>query len=385
MRHVHLLQESIRCIASLSLAIAACLTLCLTARAQELASSGPITLNGKHGAVIEGKHITSTHGDCIHINGSSDITIKNSEIGPCGGNGVWISGGEGIRIVDSYIHPETQSPGCCDHNDGVFALETSGLMIQGNVIAYGESNIEVHAGTKITVKGNFLLNPRGPKPRGQNFQCWTHSGRSEGPGCSDITVENNYAVSSDDTQKYLFPENQEDSINFGHTDGVVARGNFITGGHSRSGCGLIADKGASNVLFANNRLLDTGQCGIGIADGHGNVVDGNTILNRNPVPGAGNQGIYVWQSYHEKGDCADSTVRNNVSLVYKTDGSKSGFWKGSGCDPLRQENNKFAKDAVESLKQVDQIFRPPMIPPEPFECVAPSPYSNQTSLPACRK
>ena len=66
------------------------------------------------------------------------------------------------------------------------------------MIAYGESNVEVQGGSAVTVIGNFLLNPRGQNPRGQNFQCWSN--------CSNITVQNNYALSSLDTTKYLYPE-----------------------------------------------------------------------------------------------------------------------------------------------------------------------------------
>lgn len=350
-----------------------------TAAGQPLKTSGPIVLNGKKGTIIENVQITSSSGDCIRINNSRNITIRNSEIGPCGGNGIRIIGGTDIRIVDSYIHPETQSPGCCDHNDGIFALETANLWIQGNVIAYGESNIEVHGGATVMVKGNFLLNPRGPFPRGNNFQCWSHSGPNS-PECTNVTVDNNYVLSSTDP-RFLYPEATQDSIGFGFTQGAQVTNNFIAGGHSRSGCGLIADRNANDTVFSNNRLLDVGQCGIGIADGIKHVVDGNKVLNRTPVPGAGNQGIYVWRSYHEKGNCADSTVTNNISLAYKPDGSKSGFWKGPGCDPLRQENNQFAANASGSLRHVDEIFRPPLIPPEPFACVATSPYSNQSGTP----
>ena len=112
-----------------------------------------------------------------------------------------------------------------------------------------------------------------------------------------MTVANNYALLSTDTSKYLFAENQEDSINFGLTNGIVARGNYVTGGHSPSGCGLISDDQANGAQFVNNILLDTGQCGIGIADGTNQVVDSNRFLNRTPVQGCGNTAIYVWKQY----------------------------------------------------------------------------------------
>jgi len=348
-----------------------------------LTPSGPIVINGRNGAVIQGLKITSTSGDCVRIVNSKNITIQNSEIGPCGGDGVFISGGNGINIFDSYIHPETQSPGCCDHNDGVFALEPANLVIQGNVIAYGEANIVVHGGETVSVIGNFLLNPRGPYPRGQNFQCWTHAGKGAGAHCKNVTVSNNYALSSTDTSKYLYPEDTQDSINFGFTEGALAQNNFIVGGHSKSGCALIADRGGNNVQFLNNRILDSGQCGIGISDGMNQVVDNNKVLIRNPVPGGGNQGIYVWQSYKEKGECGTVKVTNNVTLALKPDGTKSGFWKGRGCDPMTFENNLSGPAAAKLLNSVDQIFAPPLVPPQPKSCVVASPYSTQTSVPAC--
>jgi len=347
-----------------------------------LSPSGPIVINGRNGSVIQGLKITSTSGDCVRIVNSKNITIQNSEIGPCGGDGVFISGSSAINIFDSYIHPETQSPGCCDHNDGVFALEPANLVIQGNVIAYGEANIVVHGGDTVSVIGNFLLNPRGPYPRGQNFQCWTHA-KGAGAHCRNVTVSNNYALSSTDTSKYLYPEDTEDSINFGFTEGALAQNNFIVGGHSKSGCALIADRGGNNVQFLNNRILDSGQCGIGISDGMNQVVDNNKVLIRNPVPGGGNQGIYVWQSYKEKGECGTVKVTNNVTLALKPDGTKSGFWKGKGCDPMTFENNASGPAAAKLLNSVDQIFAPPLVPPQPKNCVVASPYSTQTSAPAC--
>jgi hypothetical protein len=347
-----------------------------------LSPSGPIAMNGQNGTMIDGLKITSTTGDCVQIINSSNITIQNSEIGPCAGNGVKISGGDGISIFDTYIHPETLSPGCCDNNDGIFAVGTSNLLIQGNVIAYGESNIEVQGGSTVTVIGNFLLNPRGPETaRGNNFQCWSQSSTS--PGCSNVTVQNNYALSSLDTTRYLYPEATEDSISFGFTDGAIAQNNYITGGHGAFGCGLIADKGANSAQFLGNRLVDAGQCGIGIADGTNQLVDGNKVINRNPVAGSGNQGIYVWQFYGSNGICGPATVSNNISVEYKPDGSLSGFWKGPGCDPLTLTNNVFGQPAVPLLTPVTQVLPPPLIPPQPKACVVLSPYSTQSDSPLC--
>ena len=74
-----------------------------------------------------------------------------------------------------------------------------------------------------------------------------------------MTLQNNYALSSTDTTPYLYPEQQEDSINFGYTNGAVVQNNYVTGGHSSSGCGLIADDTANSIYFLSNLVLNTGQ------------------------------------------------------------------------------------------------------------------------------
>lgn len=347
-----------------------------------LSPSGPITIAGRNGRVVENLHITNANGDCIVVTDSTNIIIRRSEIGPCGGHGVKISGGNTIGIYDNYIHPEKPlRTGCCDTHDGVFAKGTSNLSIQGNVIAYGESNIEVDNVTAVNVTGNFLLNPIDSDPsqpahgqsRGQNFQAWNNS--------RQVTVQNNYALSSTDTSKYLFAENQEDSINIGLTDGIVVRENYITGGHSRSGCGLIADDRANSAQFLSNTLSDTGQCGIAIAAGTNQIVDSNRVLNRTPVRGGGNTAIYVWKQYAAA--CGPVKVSNNIAAEIKLDGSQSGFWNGGGCDPVTLKNNTFDAAAQALLCSVNQPMTPPQIPPYPKDCVVASPFTNNTHLSPC--
>jgi PKD repeat protein len=347
-----------------------------------LTPSGPINLAGQNGTVVENLHITNPSGDCLVISNSTNITIRRSEIGPCGGHGVKISGGSTTGIYDSYIHPEKPlATDCCDTHDGIFANKTSNLTIQGNVIAYGESNIEISNSTTVTAIGNFLLNPIDSDPsqpadgqsRGQNFQAWG--------GNSGVNVENNYALSSTDRSKYLFPENQEDSINFGLTNGILVQGNYITGGHSPSGCGVIADDASNSAQFLNNRLLDTGQCGLSIASGTNQVVKDNRILNRTPVTGGGNTAIMVWNQYSSA--CGPVAVSGNIATESKPDGSQSGFWNGGGCGTLSSANNTFDDAALSLLTPSSTTMPPPSIPPAPKDCVVVSPFTNNTSLPPC--
>lgn len=336
--------------------------------------SGTFVIRNQSLKVFQRLKITSRTGDCLLIVNSRDITIENSEIGPCAGNAVSITGGSGIRIYDSYVHPETLSPGCCDHNDGILAQNTSQVIVQGNVIAYSESNVETPRGvTGLAVIGNFLLNPRGPFPRGQNIQAWN---------AANVVVRNNYALSSGDVHKYLFAEQQEDSLNFGHAAPVVAEGDYVTGGHSPSGCGLLADIGANSIRFVGNDLVDTGQCGIGIASGTNQFLDDNEIINRTPVQGGGNTALYVWNQY-PSAPRGPVTVSNNIATEIRKDGTQSGFWDGGGCQPVGLTGNIWNGAAQKLLTPVATKLPPPLIPPQPKNWVVRSPYSTQTKWRGC--
>jgi hypothetical protein len=337
-----------------------------------LKPSGPLTITGQTGTEISGMRITSTTGDCVTITNSHDVTLRGNEIGPCAGNAVVVSGGDSITLEDNYIHPEHPPKSCCDTGDGVFAHGTSKLSILGNVIAYGEANIEVNTTSGVSVIGNFLLNPQNGGSRGQNFQAWG--------GCSNVDVENNYALSSTDP-KYTLPAKQEDSINFGLTNGIVAKNNYVTGGKSPSGCGIIADDQADSVQFTDNVLLNAGQCGIGIANGTNQTVSGNQILDDTPVDGGGNTGLYVWNQYDAA--CGPVAVTNNVVSAIKPDGTQSSYWYGGGCDPVTSSGNTWDNAAAAKLTPPSTKLPPPPIPPVPVTCVAPSPYANNTSLPSC--
>jgi hypothetical protein len=350
--------------------------------------SGPIVINGQNGTVIEGLRITSSSGDCVTITNSTNITIQNSEIGPCAGNGVVITGGSGVNVFDSYIHPETQSRSCCDRNDGIYASGTKDLTIQGNVVAYGEDNIQVDTSDGITVVGNFLLNPRNYAAngaRGHQFQSWM--------GSSNVTVSDNYTVSSANTSKYLYAGAVQDGISFGKTNTFSADGNFVNGGQSSHGCAIIADSTTNNGSFTNNLVLDSGDCGIEIASGNHNTMDQNKVLSRNPTPnGQMPVGLSVWASYFSKtGEtCSFGTVTNNVAAVQQLDGSYGNglFAPTSGtnsCAPVTNSGNTLNDAALSILTtpSVSAVFPTPSIPPQPKNCVVVSPYSTQTSLPAC--
>jgi len=329
---------------------------------------GPIVIDGKVDVVVTNVNINAPTSTCVEINSNSkNITVQNSDIGPCHGRGIHISSSQVIQIYDSYVHPQFKVSGCCDSGDSIFVESVNQLQVLGNVLAYGESNMEISNSHGIVIKGNFMLNPLGPFPRGQHVQVWND------PVQTNIKVLNNYVLSSNDS-KYLLPADQEDAINFGIVDGVEASNNYITGGQSHSGCGLIADDGANNVLFNNNTLVYTGQCGIGIASGKTQVITNNRIFN-SYLPDSGNTAFYVWSQYKEP--CGPVQASGNVCWATKPDGTPSSYWNGGGCDPVTLKDNTFDKDAYNALYPIDKTNPPPKIPPIPYKCVAASPYSTQ--------
>jgi hypothetical protein len=131
------------------------------------------------------------------------------------------------------------------------------------------------------------------------------------------------------------------------------------------------------MQFLNNTLVQTGQCGIGIASGLNQVVDGNRIINDGlNDPGVGNTALYVWNQYSPP--CGPVRVSNNVAVLRRPDGSLSSFWRGGGCDPVTTANNVFDEAAVSQLWPVETKYPPPAIPPRSFEQLPPMPQVTQS-------
>ena len=366
------------------------------------------------GRTFSNFRISTTSGDCVHIDGASNVTFENSNIGPCAGRGIHIEGGSGNNVYDSYIHVEQVASGCCDTHDGVFVNNASHVTIQGNVIAYGEANIESIGSGGIVISGNFLLNPQGPFPRGQQIQTGTGS---------NVTVMNNFALSTPDKTlgpaigtnnpaPILFGQDNtgnrpSDSMNFYQTQTVLAENNYITGGldatrpysggdQSASGCGLITDGSDSlvdnNASFKKNILVNTGPCGIGIGCGKNQTVVGNRTINLNPNNG-GDTADYIWNQRSPA--CGPVLMSGNVATEIKSNGYASGYWNGGGCGLVTCDGkntnlsscNVFdsgsRRTAYDMLTPIATKLVPPLIPPLPKNCVVRSPYTTQMSLPSC--
>ena len=368
------------------------------------------------GQTFDNYRISTTNGDCVDLNGASNVTFQNSDIGPCAGRGIYINGGSGDNVYDSYIHVEKLAVVCCDSHDGIFINGSSNDAIQGNVVAYSESNVQTFNSNNIAIIGNFLLNPQGPFPRGQQIQTG---------GGSNITVTNNFTLSTPDktlgpaigtanAAKILYGQDAtgnrpSDNINFYQTQTPDAENNYITGGldantpksggsQGPSGCGLITDGShtlaTNSATFKHNILINTGQCGIGIACGTNQTVVGNRTINLNANNG-GDTANYVWNQYRPP--CGPVLFKGNIATGIKVTpaGYASGYWNGGGCAPVTCDGTNTnisncntldygsGRTAYNLLTPIATRLPPPLIPPLPKNCVVKSPYSTQTILPSC--
>jgi hypothetical protein len=370
------------------------------------------TLNltsANNGQTFDNYRISTTSGPCIKMTDVSNITISNSNIGPCGqnnsdadSNGIEINGGTGNKIYDSYIHVEnralTNSFSPTASHAGIQGNGTANLTVQGNVVCYGSANVRAfNNGTPSTgwvVNGNYLCNPRGYDGSGNNFQAVDSYG---------MTVSNNYAFScvlgGSGTQimcptapTYLFTQNQEDSINFFYhsqppSNAGTISNNYVVGGESGSGDGIIADQFTKGEDVENNIVVNTGQVGIGFDDGVNNTMNANKVWMSNPVT-MNNTAIAVHEDY--AGPCSGDIVTNNIAR--QVGGSNgSDFYDGTpSCITANFGNvtgtaseTALGLSGAATWATIQTQLVPPLIPPVPKNCTVNSPYTTQTSLPRC--
>jgi hypothetical protein len=386
--------------------------------------------SANNGQTLNNYRIRTTSGPCVIVSGATNVTIENFQIGPCGTNhstsqsqGVYIyNGSSNINIYDSYIHVEKLASGCCDTHDGIF-VNGSNVTIQGNVLAFNESNIETEAANTVA-DGNFSLNPRGPFPRGQHWQSLS--------GATNVVYENNRTLSceqasnvcghpgsgqdkfclacsastmSSPTPSYFAV--QEDAVNFYRTNGVTASGNWIEGGDSPSGQGIeLDDHTTGTIAVTSNVMVNTGHGCIGPQQGGGRI-SGNECQNSMIIDHSQN-GMYISNNGYT-GPCGPWTLTNNrFALLAWNSGStcnpattgcyfNSGGYGDGSCSFTTGVGNTFdnrfspnpapvgGDPVYVALNPIATTKPPPLIPPLPKNCVVTSPYSTQTSLPPCSR
>jgi regulation of enolase protein 1 (concanavalin A-like superfamily) len=391
----------------LPLSIVLCFAAALNAATAHVAS-GPLNINGQNGTTIENLVITNPNGPCVTLTNSSNITIHNSEIGPCGAQGIVTNGGNNVKILDSYIHAET--PGIVgrsgnqttfDTGDNIYCSNTTNLLMQGNVIGWGEANVFLIGCASAVFKGNFCFNPITSTNLGQRGECIQVL-----DGSRNVTVDHNYVLASTDTSLWKYATYSSDLINFGSTgsapvDGFTVTNNYITGGTFVYGCGINADGGtsastnATPSVISGNNLLDVSTCGISIEGGYNFTINNNQVLSRNPLNFPSNNAFQLFSCYNAPGSacyngeilpCGNITMSGNLGYASNNSGNVSGLYTGGAfpCSPVSYgAGNIFDSapngGAYNAMQPPATKLPVPMIPPVPYSCAAVSPYTNQTA------
>jgi hypothetical protein len=375
----------------------------------QLTSSGPITItSANNGQTFQNLKITSTSGPCVHVTGASNITIQNVEVGPCGtdqttsdSTGIEIDGGSAnINVYDSYIHVENQASSCGDTHDDFYIHDngTGAVTLQGNVIGYGEEDVKILNNSNVSLIGNYIFNPRGStscsapsNAWGHPVQAWTYPPTVTN---TNISYTGNYVYNSTDTTKFKFAGKANDFLSFGYTTGGTADHNWVGGtnlGIEPNSTGIIGDVQVNNIRITDNVVSDTYQTGIDIASGANHLISGNKVLiGSNGTVGTANAaGIAIVGSINSPYPCNTITVSNNMAYAHQSGGFIQGYYNDGYCTGVSLSGNTFdvgCKTGVNcteyaALNTLVTTNPPPLIPPQPKNCVVTSPYTTQTGTP----
>ena len=171
-------------------------------------------------------------------------------------------------------------------------------------------------------------------------------------------------------------ENRESYRIFAEHRGFTATQNYVRARYNPSVCGIIADEAANSVSFTYNELVNTGQCGIGIANGTNQLVGHNKVFENDQISGGGNTAIYLWKDSEA---CGPVTLANNIAVFKQTNALTS----RSGTAVETKSGNTWDAAAWKILYPPSTTMPRSLIPSQPKNCVAQSPYSTQRGWPGC--
>jgi hypothetical protein len=362
------------------------------------AVSPVVGFNGVSNATVQGFNISSSSGMCTEVyGGATNVIIQNNNIGTCGsgGNttqsaGIFVTANSSANIYDNYIHVEKiASASSPQAYDGVEVLTNTGTVnVKGNVITCSQNLIEFYQASNGHVVGNYGINPTGPGSGGGGGSSNTQFASNTGSpfDTNGSTVQNNYF----DSKISGFAQcasHTEDELNFYYTFNATVSGNYMVGNVDQFGCAITADLSANNMQISSN-IIGTQRCGIENVNG-ANTITGNKILilTNDYV---GTNGFFYGMSTSTEGlggTCGPTTVTNNT-VAFEVAGTANGAWWQNDCTPYTTSGNVMdahntSGAAYLALNPLSSTNPPPLIPPQPFACVARSPFSTQTSLPSC--
>ena len=280
-------------------------------------------------------------------------------------------------MLDSYIHVERKASGCCDTHSGIVVRNSEDGLIQGNVIGFNETNIQIASGNgrsqRIKVIGNYLLNPRGPMPRGQNVQAY---GENENLLNDDIEVTDNYAITDGKINPALSTA-QEELSSFGYNSNVVVARNYVIGGQSTSGAAITFDQGHVSGDMIDN-LTHQFNAGPQFTSGTGTISGNRSLVTDGGPNGAA---FIIGTLGFSTSPCRGVNFANNVGAStcgnggkYTDDGCTDVNY-GAGniidpswgeCSPGYGQTPPQSCEAYYKLTPFAEKFPPPPIPPMPM-------------------
>jgi parallel beta-helix repeat protein len=222
--------------------------------------------------------ITNPNGDCLVA--QSNTVYENLEIGPCGGHGIMVFNQTNVTIRNVRIT-----------NVGNVNGNAAGITVQQSTNVHISDSVITDTARQLVI----FNNSNGGSVRRVNvgvFDSWPNK------------------VGWDGLSSYS-------------SDNILFEGNEIRGGDLSAGCAVIVDgNGGDDNIIRNNTVSHMRNCGIAIADGFRNVIEGNHVSALKG--GGGDVGIYVWEQYAPT-SCADNIVRNNTVVHYNP------FWNAGNC------------------------------------------------------
>ncbi len=337
----------------------------MSAPGPAVVDTGPLVIDRQADVTIRNRRIRSAAGPCVTIRRSSNVVLEGLEIGPCGGPGIVVTDSHDVTIAASRISTERSGRAGRDSGVGVHVLASANVLVRGSHLVANESGVFALRSRGVRVVGNYFAGPLGPYPRGQHVQLG-YVGSGE--------VTGNYGVEVAPSGPAGMEADQEDAINIYRSTAITVARNYLVGGSSPSGCGIVVEgrESADNVV-EENTLVRTGNCGIGVGNGARNTVRANKVLDTNIPTGSGNVGIYVanmvprakrharalGEGAQQEPTCFDNVVVGNVVSNRLPGGRYNDIYTPNSCARTVREGNLTGREARATLvPEVDRLPLP---------------------------
>ena len=237
---------------------------------------------------LVGRTFESTSGPCLVLQGLKNTIIEGVQLGPCAEEGLVIADSENVLVRNIQVRDTAGA--------GVYVLGSTNVTVAGASVSNSVTGISVLNSQQVSIECNRLKNMRGPIPAGQFVQFDKVTGPKNKIMCNAGLNEPGHGQPEDAISLYK-------SSGLPMSPIMIASNLIVGGGPSASGGGImLGDDGGSDIVAADNLLIDPGQYGIAVSSGRRISITGNRVFGRRQS--FTNVGIYVWNQYdHACEDC----------------------------------------------------------------------------------